>query len=195
MVLVIALAIVAVPHAAWSQANQARATFAGGCFWCMEPPYDKLDGVFSTTSGYTGGHVEDPTYKEVSAGGTGHAEVVQVVYDPSKVTYEQLLRIFWRNVDPFDGDGQFCDRGSQYRPAIFYHSEAQQEAAVASKERMSERFDQSIEVEIQPLSEFYPAEDYHQNYYKKNPLRYRFYRSSCGRDRRLEAVWGDEAGG
>lgn len=193
--LVVICAAVATPQTGWSQANRATATFAGGCFWCMEPPYDKLDGVFSTTSGYTGGHVEDPTYREVSAGGTGHAEVVQVVYDPSKVTYDELLRIFWRNVDPFDGEGQFCDRGDQYRPAIFYHSEAQRQAAVESKERMSERFDRPIAVQIEPLDEFYAAEDYHQDYYQKNPLRYRFYRSSCGRDRRLEAVWGDEAGG
>jgi peptide-methionine (S)-S-oxide reductase len=173
--------------------GHSLATFAGGCFWCMEPPYDKLDGVLATTSGYTGGDKADPTYQEVSAGGTGHAEAVQVTYDPAKVSYEQLIEVFWRNVDPLDAGGQFCDRGDQYRTAIFVHGEEQRRLAEASKQALvdSKRFAQPIVTEIEEAGPFYPAEDYHQDYYEKNPLRYKFYRWNCGRDQRLAQVWGE----
>jgi peptide-methionine (S)-S-oxide reductase len=171
----------------------ARATFAGGCFWCMEPPFDKLDGVISTISGYAGGKKKNPTYEEVSAGNTGHAEVVQVTYDPKKITYEKLLEVFWRNVDPLTPNRQFCDVGSQYRTAIFYHDETQKRLAEESKKALSKRFKEPIVTEIVAASEFYPAEDYHQDYYTKNPLRYKYYRYNCGRDQRLEALWGPAA--
>jgi peptide-methionine (S)-S-oxide reductase len=179
------------------EAQRATATFAGGCFWCMEPPYDKVDGVISTTSGYIGGEVENPTYEQVSAGGTGHAEAVQVVYDPEQVSYAELLEIFWRNIDPVAKDRQFCDVGSQYRSAIFYHDQQQQRLAEASKAELtqSKRFERPIATEIVPASTFYPAEEYHQDYYQKNPLRYRFYRLNCGRDQRLEEVWGEKGWG
>ena len=177
-----------------ANAQKARATFAGGCFWCMEPPYDKLDGVFSTTSGYTGGQKKNPTYEEVSAGGTGHAESVQVVYDPKKVSYEKLLEVFWHNVDPLVKDRQFCDRGNQYRTAIFYHDETQKRLAEASKQAKEKELGKTILTEIVPASQFYPAEEYHQDYYQKNPLRYKFYRANCGRDARLEQIWGEKAG-
>jgi peptide-methionine (S)-S-oxide reductase len=170
------------------QGKFAKATFAGGCFWCMEPPFDKLEGVISTTSGYTGGQKENPTYEEVSAGGTGHAESVQVVYDPTKVSYEDLLNVFWKNIDPTVKDQQFCDHGNQYRTAIFYYSDEQKQLAEASKEKVAERFD-NVYTEIVPASTFYPAEEYHQDYYQKNPLRYKFYRTTCGRDSRLEKLW------
>jgi peptide-methionine (S)-S-oxide reductase len=176
--------------------GHAVATFAGGCFWCMEPPYDELDGVLATISGYTGGTTADPTYQEVSQGGTGHAEVVQVTYDPAKVTYEKLLEVFWRNVDPLDAGGQFCDRGDQYRTGIFVHGEEQRRLAVESKRALedSQRFDgQPIVTEIEEAGPFYPAEDYHQDYYETNPVRYKFYRWNCGRDQRLAEVWGAEA--
>ena len=170
----------------------ATATFAGGCFWCMEPPYDKLDGVISTTSGYTGGQEKNPTYREVSSGTTGHAESVQVVYDPTKVSYEKLLDVFWHNIDPFTANAQFCDHGSQYRSAIFYHNEEQKRLAEASKQALekSGRFTKPIVTEIVPATEFYPAEEYHQDYYQKNPIRYKYYRYSCGRDAVLEGIWG-----
>jgi len=137
--------------------------FAGGCFWCMEKPFEVLDGVPSVTSGYAGGHVEDPTYKQVSAGGTGHAEVVQVLYDPRKVSFEELLYVYWRNVDPLDGQGQFCDRGPSYRPAIFYRTDAQRELAERSRKKVEEILGESVELQIEPLEAFYPAEDYHQH--------------------------------
>jgi peptide-methionine (S)-S-oxide reductase len=158
----------------------------------MEPPYDKLDGVISTTSGYTGGHVKNPSYKQVSAGGSGHAEVVQIVYDPAKIGYETLLEVFWKNIDPTTPDRQFCDRGSQYRTAIYYHDESQRRLAEQAKERLeqSKPFDAPIVTKITAASQFYPAEDYHQDYYQKNPLRYKYYRYSCGRDKRLEELWG-----
>jgi peptide-methionine (S)-S-oxide reductase len=168
----------------------AKATFAGGCFWCMEGPYDKLEGVVSTTSGYTGGQKKNPTYEEVSAGGTGHAEAVQIVYDPAKVSYEKLLAVFWRNIDPLARDRQFCDAGSQYRSAIFYHDETQKRLAEASKAEAQKRFKQPIATQIVPAAAFYPAEEYHQDYYQKNPVRYKLYRTGCGRDRRLEELWG-----
>jgi len=172
------------------EAKLARATFAGGCFWCMEPPFDKLDGVVSTTSGYTGGHKANPTYEEVSSGTTGHLESMQVRYDPAKVSYEKLLEVFWHNIDPLDGGGQFCDRGTQYTTAIFYHDEQQKRLAEASKERVEKQLGKPVATVIRPAEEFYPAEDYHQDYYEKNPLRYKFYRLSCGRDHRLEQLWG-----
>ena len=151
----------------------AKATFAGGCFWCMEPPYDKIEGVLSTTSGYTGGHTPRPTYEQVSAGGTGHFEAMQVVYDPKKVTYEKLIEVYWRNIDPTDAGGQFCDRGSQYRSAVFYHNEAQQRLAEQSKAALmkSKPFKEPVVTPIVPATEFFPAEEYHQNYYEKNPIR------------------------
>ena len=177
-------------------AEPAIATFAGGCFWCMEPPFDKLEGVISTTSGYTGGHQKDPTYGDVSAGGTGHYESLRVVYDPDKVSYKQLLVVFWHNVDPLDAGGQFCDRGDQYRTAIFYHDDEQRRLAEESKRVLEEAgtFNAPIATAIVPAGPFYPAEEYHQDYYQKNPLRYRFYRYSCGRDNRLKELWGELAG-
>jgi len=170
----------------------AKATFAGGCFWCMEPPYDKLPGVLSTTSGYMGGKKRSPTYEEVSTGTTGHTEVVQVVYDPAKVSYEKLLEVFWRNIDPTVRDQQFCDVGSQYRTAIFYLDEEQKRLAEASKAALekSKPFKAPIVTPVQAAGEFWPAEDYHQDYYKKNPVRYKYYRTGCGRDERLKQLWG-----
>ena len=170
------------------------ATFAGGCFWCMEPPYDAVDGVAATRSGFSGGTEVDPSYREVAMGNTSHAEVVQVIYDSTKVSYERLLRIYWHNVDPFDGTGQFCDRGSQYRPAIYTHTEHQRALAEASREAVAARFDQDIAVAIEPFGAFYAAEQYHQNYYQKNPREYKNYRQGCGRDARLREVWGEAAG-
>ncbi len=174
----------------------AVATFAGGCFWCMEPPFDKLDGVLSTISGYTGGTVQNPTYEQVSAGRTGHAEAVQVTYDPSKVTYEKLLDVFWHNIDPTVKDRQFCDIGSQYRSGIFVHDAEQRRLAEASKAGLerTKPFQGAIVTEITNAGAFYPAEEYHQDYYLKNPVRYRYYRAGCGRDARLKELWGDRAG-
>ena len=182
----------AAEKSAASPGNLAKATFAGGCFWCMEPPFDKLEGVISTTSGYIGGHQENPTYQEVSAGGTGHAEAVEILYDPDKISYGELLDVFWHNIDPITANRQFCDSGSQYRSAIFYHDEAQHHLAEQSKRALEQsgRFSQPIVTEIVPATTFYPAETYHQDYYRKNPLRYKFYRYSCGRDQRLEELWG-----
>jgi peptide-methionine (S)-S-oxide reductase len=171
----------------------AKAIFAAGCFWCVEAAFDKVDGVISTTSGYTGGTKKNPSYEEVSAGGTGHAESVEVAYDPTKVSYEKLLDAFWHNVDPLVKDRQFCDVGHQYRSAIFYRSDTEKRLAEASKAEVQKRFKQPIQTEIVPASAFYPAEEYHQDFYKKNPLRYRLYRTGCGRDRRLQELWG--AGG
>ena len=158
----------------------------------MEGPFDKLKGVVSTTSGYTGGQKENPTYKQVSAGDTGHTEAVQIVYDPQKVSYDQLLEVFWVNHDPTENDGQFCDKGDQYRPGIFYHDEEQKSLAEASKKQIEETktFSEPVVTEITQASTFYPAENYHQDYYIKNPFRYKFYRSGCGRDSRLEQLWG-----
>ena len=175
--------------------NLKTATFAGGCFWCVEADFEKVDGVVEAVSGYAGGQTANPTYKEVSAGGTGYAESVQVTYDPDKITYKQLLDVFWRHVDPTDAGGQFVDRGSQYRTAIFYNSEEQKRIAEESKAELekSGRFAKPIVTEIVPLTKFYPAEDYHQDYYSKNPLRYRFYRLGSGRDQFLKSTWGAEA--
>ena len=173
--------------------NLDTATFAGGCFWCMEPPFDKLDGVVTTMPGYTGGHKENPTYQEVSAGTTGHTEALQVTYDPLKVSYSQLLEVFWHNINPADPDGQFVDRGSQYRPAIFYHDEEQKQIAEESlnKLALSGRFQSPIETEIVPLETFYQAEDYHQDYYQKSPDRYKLYHYNSGRGQFLKKMWGD----
>jgi len=170
-----------------------KATFAGGCFWCMEPPFEKLDGVVSVISGYTGGEKENPTYQEVSGGTTGHTESVEILYDPSKVSYEKLLDTFWKNIDPTTARGQFVDSGSQYRPEIFFHNEEQKKLAEASKKKLSDskKFDKPIIVEITKADKFYPAEEYHQDYYKENPLRYKFYRSNSGRDQFLDKVWGE----
>ncbi len=175
-----------------AQGALAKATFAGGCFWCMEPPYDELDGVLSTISGYMGGTKKNPTYEEVSSGRTGHAEVVQVTYDPAKITYSKLLEVFWPNIDPLTPNRQFCDGGSQYRAAIFYHDEAQKRLALESKKAIAKRFKEPIVTEIVPASTFYPAEDYPQDYYKKNLIRYKIYRYGCGRDQRLKELWGAE---
>jgi len=177
-------------------AELEKATFAGGCFWCMVPPFEALAGVVSVTSGYTGGHTKDPTYEEVSSGTTGHAESVEIVYDPSKISYSKLLDVFWHNIDPTAKDGQFCDFGEQYRTAIFYHNEEQKKLAEDSKEALEESkvLPGPIYTQIVPASVFYKAEEYHQDYYKKNPVRYKFYRWNCGRDQRLKEIWGSKAG-
>ncbi len=169
-----------------------KATFAGGCFWCMVHPFDQLKGVISVTSGYTGGHKKNPTYEEVSGGSTGHAESVQVVYDPEKIGYSKLLDVFWHNIDPTTPNRQFCDVGNQYRSAIFYHNEEQKRLAEESQKALEEsgRLKTPIVTEIVPASQFWPAEEYHQNYYSKNPIRYKFYRYNCGRDQRLREIWG-----
>lgn len=168
----------------------AVATFAAGCFWCVEPPFDKLDGVVSTTSGYTGGNVAGATYQQVTAGGTGHTEAVRVVYDPAKVSYEKLLDVYWRNVDPLDAGGQFCDRGDSYRPVIFAHDAEQERLALASKAALAGRFAKPVVVPVEQAGPFWVAEAYHQDYYRTHSQRYAFYRWSCGRDARLEELWG-----
>ena len=195
------LAALALAAAAWTAvaagpkpAASARATFAGGCFWCMVEPFATLPGVLSVTSGYTGGSKVNPTYQEVSSGSTGHAESIQVVYDPSKIEYGRLLEVFWHNVDPLQADGQFCDHGRQYRTAIYFHDEAQRRAADESKKRVEAELHAKSVTEITPASVFYPAEEYHQDYYKKNPVPYHRYRNGCGRDRRLHELWGAAAG-
>ena len=172
--------------------GMAVATFAGGCFWCMEAPFDKLDGVLATTSGFMGGHTPNPTYRQVTRGDTGHAEVVHVVYDPSKIGYQKLLDTYWVNVDPYDGGGQFCDRGDEYRTAIFYHSEEQKRLAEATKAKLmaSGPLKQPIVTQIVAAGPFTAAGAEHQDYYLKNPVRYGWYRRGCGRDLRLEAIWG-----
>ena len=172
------------------------AIFAGGCFWCMEPPFDKLEGVIATTSGYTGGHLENPTYKQVSYDDTGHYEAVEIKYDPSKIDYVTLLKVFWHNVDPLDAKGQFCDKGDSYRTAIFYNNDEQKILAEKSKQKLvdSGYFTEEIVTVIEATKTFYPAEEYHQNYYQKNPVRYKYYRFACGRDARLKKLWKDSAG-
>lgn len=184
-------------------AAEEKAVFAGGCFWCMESPFDALKdkGVISTTVGYSGGGKVNPTYKEVSHGGTGHREVIEVVFDPSKITYRELLNIFWKNVDPVDSRGQFCDHGEQYTSAIFTYSDEQKKVAEDSRNEIEKKLKErgvikngmKLETKILPGKEFYAAEDYHQDYYLKNPLRYKFYRFNCGRDKRLKEVWGESA--
>ena len=179
-----------VPHG-----DTARAIFAGGCFWCVEEAFDEVTGVVSTTSGYTGGGTRDPSYEEVSAGGTGHAEAVLVVYDPAVTTYATLLDVFWHNIDPTDGGGQFCDRGDSYRSAIFTSDDEQRRLANDSKRALEEsgRFDRPIATEIVPAGRFYEAETYHQDYYEKNPVRYKLYKWNCRRAQRLEQIWGEKS--
>ncbi len=172
---------------------QEVAIFAGGCFWCVEDVFEKMPGILSVVSGYTGGSVKDPTYEAVSNGGTGHYEAVQVTFDPSKVSYKDLLPIFWHNIDPFDPLGQFCDKGNSYKAVIFYSNDTQKKLAEASKSELEQRFQKPIVTQIIAASTFYPAEDYHQDYASKNPLRYSFYRGRCGRDERLQEIWGDDA--
>jgi peptide methionine sulfoxide reductase msrA/msrB len=184
------------PIDAADSAPLQKATFAGGCFWCMEPPFEKLDGVKNVVSGYTGGTVVNPTYEEVTGGKTGHLESIEITYDPAKLSYEKLLNVFWRQINPTDAGGSFVDRGSSYRSAIFYHTEEQKKIAEASKKKLQQsgRFDKPIVTEIRAAGPFYPAEDYHQDYAKKNPVRYKFYRYNSGRDQYIEKVWGkDEA--
>jgi peptide-methionine (S)-S-oxide reductase len=168
----------------------ATAIFAGGCFWCVEADFDKVAGVISTTSGYIGGRTANPSYEAVSRGGTGHAEAVEIVYDPAKVSYEKLVDVFWHNVDPLVKDRQFCDHGDQYRSGIFFRGDDQRRVAEASKVAVQARFKQPVQTEIVAAGPFYKAEDYHQDYYLKNPVRYKFYRYNCGRDARLEELWG-----
>jgi peptide-methionine (S)-S-oxide reductase len=176
--------------------GEAVATFAGGCFWCMEPPFEALDGVNAVISGYMGGKEPNPTYEDVANGRTGHAEAVQILYDPERITYERLLEVYWRNVDPTTADRQFCDRGRQYRPAIFWQDSTQKALAEASRAHIEriKTFPEPIVVEIVPATPFHPAEAYHQDFYRKNPARYYTYRAGCGRDARLRQLWGDEAG-
>lgn len=178
-------------HAAES-GSTAKAYFAGGCFWCMEEAFEKVNGVIDTVSGYMGGTLKNPTYEQVSAGQTGHAESVEVRYDPSKVTYTELLEAFWRNVDPVTPDAQFCDHGSQYRAVIFYQGDEEKRLAEESKQAIeqSKRFSTPIVTQVVAASEFFPAEEYHQDFYKKNPVRYKFYKFTCGRAQRLESLWG-----
>ncbi|TWU50992.1 Peptide methionine sulfoxide reductase MsrA [Rubripirellula tenax] len=176
-----------------SEPSVATATFAGGCFWCMEPPFDDMPGVISTTSGYTDGRTKNPTYESVKTGRTGHIESMQVKYDPAKVTYKQLLTLFWHNVDPIKANGQFCDEGGQYRTAIFYENDDQKKLAEESKEIIAKALKARVRTEITQATTFYPAEDYHQDYYIKNPKKYKFYRWTCGRDARLNEIWGDKA--
>jgi peptide-methionine (S)-S-oxide reductase len=175
--------------------GRAAAVFAGGCFWCMEPPFDALEGVLATTSGYTGGRLARPTYEQVTAGDTGHVEAVHVLFDPARVPYAKLIEVFWRNVDPLDAGGQFCDRGESYATAIFAQDAGQRRLAEASKAEVEGRLRRPVATPVRDAAPFWPAEDYHQDYYLKNPARYRVYRWNCGRDARLRAVWGAEAGG
>ncbi|VAW51888.1 Peptide-methionine (S)-S-oxide reductase MsrA [hydrothermal vent metagenome] len=199
--LIFALSLISSPlFAGTTQTNEATsdqqetAIFAGGCFWCMEPPFDKLDGVISTISGYTSGHKKNPTYREVSAGRTGHTEAIQIVFNPNKVTYVELLEVFWKNIDPVAVNRQFCDSGSQYRSGIYYLDKTQEKAAKQSLQQLEQNkpFHGSIATELVAASAFYPAEDYHQDYYQKNPLRYKYYRYSCGRGQKLEEIWGNK---
>ena len=174
-------------------AETAVATFAGGCFWCVESDFDAVPGVLETLSGYTGGTLKDPTYKQVGTGNTGHRESVQVTYDPAQVSYQQLLTAYWHSVDPTDAGGQFCDRGEPYKTAIFVHGDEQRRLAEASKQAAEKELGREIATTIEDAGPFYPAEDYHQDYYKKNPIRYRYYRWGCGRNQRVEEVWGEHA--
>jgi peptide-methionine (S)-S-oxide reductase len=184
---------VAMPAAAETP-ERAVATFAGGCFWCTESDFDKVPGVISTTSGYTGGHVANPTYEQVSSGGTGHAESVEVAYDPRKVSYEKLLTYYWHHVDPLVQNRQFCDVGEQYRTAIFVHNDEQRRLAEESKKKVEAELKKPVYTQIVQAGPFYKAEDYHQDFYLKNPAKYKFYRWNCGRDQRLEQIWGKPKG-
>ncbi|GAB6141655.1 peptide-methionine (S)-S-oxide reductase MsrA [Methylosoma difficile] len=188
----VSLPLCAEPQNAQSPPQRAKATFSGGCFWCMEKPFDPLKGVLETVSGYTGGFVENPSYEAVSSGSTGHVEALQITYDPNKISYQQLLDVYWRNIDPTNDKGQFCDKGAQYRAKIFYHDEGQKRLAEQSKAGLEKDkpFSGPVTTTIEAFKVFYPAEDYHQNYYQKNPLMYKFYRYTCGRDQRLHELWG-----
>jgi peptide methionine sulfoxide reductase msrA/msrB len=190
-ILVIAIAAFMFAPGVSGAAQYNTATFAGGCFWCMEPPFDKLEGVLEVVSGYTGGQKENPTYKEVSSGTTGHLEAIQITYDPAKISYGRLLGVFWMQIDPTDAGGQFVDRGAQYRSAIFYHDAKQKALAEKSRDELQRTgpFKKPIVTEILPAGKFYPAEEYHQHYYKKNPIRYKFYRYNSGRDQFLKKAW------
>jgi peptide-methionine (S)-S-oxide reductase len=192
------LTLLLLPQAAHAgaPAGSETATFAGGCFWCMVPPYENLPGVLSVTAGYTGGHVTNPSYEDVSTGQTGHAESVQVVYNPALVSYAKLLDVYWHNIDPTAPERQFCDSGNQYRTAIFYHGEEQKKLAIASRDALAASgvLKAPIVTEIVAASAFYPAEDYHQDYFRKNEIRYQIYRHGCGRDQRLKELYGDKAG-
>lgn len=170
-------------------AGAQTAIFGGGCFWCVEEAFDKVDGVISTTSGFSGGRVQNPTYEQVASGRTSHVEVVQVTYDPERVSYADLLNTFWHNIDPFAENAQFCDHGAQYRSVIFYGTERERELAERSREVIAERFSQPVATDVEAAPAFYPAEEYHQDYYEKNPLRYRFYKYTCGRAQRLDEIW------
>jgi len=190
LLLGVALVATAAEPATKAKTATATAVFAGGCFWCMVHPFDELPGVMSVTSGYTGGQKVNPTYEQVSAGDTGHVEAVQIIFDPKQIGYEKLLEVFWRNVDPLDKGGQFCDRGSTYTSAVFYQNDEQKKLAEQSKAAIEKKLGKPVVTAIRPAATFYAAEDYHQDYYKKNPLRYKYYRYSCGRDQRLEELWG-----
>ena len=184
--------------AGWTQPSKAAenskaAIFAGGCFWCVESDFDHVAGVISTTSGYIGGSAKTAHYKTVSAGGTGHHEAVRIVYDPAKVSYDRLLHVFWRSVDPTDAGGQFCDRGSSYRTGVFVANDAERKIALASKKKAEAALGKKIVTPIVMAGPFYKAEDYHQDYYKKNPIRYKIYRYGCGRDARITSLWGPQA--
>ncbi|WP_424982922.1 peptide-methionine (S)-S-oxide reductase MsrA [Maritalea sp. S77] len=187
------LALASLMSVGAAQAAEEKAIFAGGCFWCVESDFEKVDGVKEAVSGYIGGTVANPTYKQVTAGGTGHYEAVEITFDNEKVSYRELVDILWRTIDPVDEGGQFCDRGDSYRTAIFTLTADQEAAALASRTAAESALDQSIVTQIISDDRFYEAEDYHQNYYKKNPVRYNFYRFTCGRDKRVEALWGDQA--
>lgn len=191
IVIILSTFLLITPFAYGETVTTEKATFAGGCFWCMEQPFDVIKGVISTTSGYTGGKQENPTYKQVSRGQTGHAESVEVEYNSKEVSYQQLLDIFWKNIDPTVKNRQFCDVGNQYRSAIFYHNKEQQQLALQSKAKVEKQLKKPIFTEITSATKFYPAEDYHQDYYKKNSLLYKYYRYRCGRDQRLTEIWGD----
>ncbi len=192
IMLTVAAALLLLAHAASAQQLQ-KAVFAGGCFWCVESDFDKIPGVVSTVSGYTGGKTADPTYRQVTAGGTGHYEAVEITYDPAKVGYEALLTAFWHSVDPTDDGGQFCDRGQSYETAVFVANEKERRLAEASKAAAQKQLDRPIVTPILPAGPFFAAENYHQDYYTKNPVRYRYYRFSCGRNRRVRDVWGEHA--
>ena len=191
--LVAALAAASASAEETAPAGRESAIFAGGCFWCVEEAFDAVPGVTATTSGYTGGTIQNPTYEQVSQGGTGHFEAVDVEYDPAEVSYEQLLDVFWRNIDPFDAEGQFCDKGDSYKSAIFVAADDERQLAEQSKQAVIARFDVPVATEILPEQTFYPAEDYHQNFYQTNPTRYKYYKWGCGRAQRLEEVWGKQA--
>jgi peptide-methionine (S)-S-oxide reductase len=194
LVLTFAVASIALAQSAIQPGKRAVATFAGGCFWCTEADFDKVPGVISTTSGYIGGRVANPTYAQVSAGNTGHAEAVEIAYDPGQVTFEQLLAYYWRHVDPTVKNRQFCDVGEQYRTAIFVHDDEQRKLAEASRKKIEVELEQPVYTQIATAGPFYKAEDYHQDFYQKNPVKYKFYRWNCGRDQRLEQLWGDRKG-